>query len=596
MSTTMVQPLPRLLADLRVPARDGSGLATDVLLPESPGAHPTIVVRTPYGRRRPFLYGFARHLNAAGFNILLQDCRSSADGDGGFLEHEESDGLATLEWLAGQPWADGQVGLLSLCISNLSNFLALTASPPPGIEIRTVANVIGVTSMHSSFYQQGALRLHHSLPWAVMLDPRWASAQAAWQQLPWDHLFRHLPVAGTAEEAGGASVIWQRLALAQPAYSADWETFDVRHRLAGLRTPVLHLSGWYDITLDQVLDLYGRLRSAAPGAPEQRLIVGPWDHSSIFASFLRNGIAATELGARAPINLLPVLRQWFERWFAGPRQQEAAACFAAQPETLLFVMDEEAWIGADGFPLAQATFQDFYLATGADRRGALVPRPAAAGEDSFLYDPEDPVPTRGGLIWPFASQGLVPGPADQSELENRRDILVYDSPPLAEDLVIAGPVEVDLWAATSAVDTDFTAKLVDAAPDGTARVIQDGIVRGRFRQGPVREELLEPHRPYLFRISLLATAHRFRAGHRVRLEVSSSNFPKFDRNLNTGDPLHTGTAGIPAAQTVFHGGARPSQLRLPVLSGPTLEALRWTPPAEWRVISKAEGERVARTA
>jgi putative CocE/NonD family hydrolase len=173
-------------------------------------------------------------------------------------------------------------------------------------------------------------------------------------------------------------------------------------------------------------------------------------------------------------------------------------------------------------------------------------------------------------------------------VERRPDVLVYDGAPLSQDLVVAGPVVVEIWAATSAVDTDFTAKLVDAAPDGTARIIQDGILRARYRQELDQEDFLEPHRPYFFRISLLATAHCFRAGHRVRLEISSSNFPKFDRNLNTGEPLHTGAVGIPAAQTVFHGGSRASRLRLPVLSRQSLDALRWTPPAEWRVTSKGE--------
>jgi uncharacterized protein len=589
--STANRPRQRLLSDLHVPAHDGIGLSTDVLLPETPGKHPTIVARTPYGRRRPFLYGFARHMNESGFNVILQDCRTSGEGDGGFLEHEESDGLATLEWLARQPWADGQVGLLSLCISNLSNFLALTATPPSGIEIRTVANVIGVTSLHAAFYQQGALRLHHNLPWSVMLDPRWATAQSGWQRLPWQRLYRHLPLAEAAAEAGGAAAIWRKLAVAQPAYGADWERFDIRHRLTGLRMPVLHLSGWYDITLDHVLDLYEQLQADSPGASEQRLIIGPWDHNSIFASFLRNGAAATELGARAPINLLPILRQWFERWLEGPRQQEAEAHFAGQPEVLLFLMGCESWLGADRFPLAQAMRQDLYLAP-----GALTAEPTGEGRDTFVYDPADPVPTRGGMLWPFPAQGLVPGPVDQSEVERRSDILVYAGPLLARDLCIAGPIEVELWAATSAVDTDFTAKLVDAAPDGTAQVIQDGIVRGRFQGGPDREELLEPHRPYLFRISLLSTAYRFQAGHRVLLEISSSNFPKFDRNLNTGEPLHMGTLGIPAVQTVFHGGTRASRLRLPVLSPSGLDALRWTPPAEWRVLAKAEGELVARTA
>jgi putative CocE/NonD family hydrolase len=200
-----------------------------------------------------------------------------------------------------------------------------------------------------------------------------------------------------------------------------------------------------------------------------------------------------------------------------------------------------------------------------------------AGCDRFLYDPQDPVPTIGGAIWPFSPLRLKPGQSDQSAVEERGDVLVYSGDPLPEDLTVVGPLEVELWAATSARDTDFTAKLVDVDPSGAARVVQDGVIRGRFHADPAQEGLLELHRPYRFAIDLQAVAYTFRAGHLLRLEISSSNFPKFDRNLNTAADAFSGTASMVARQTVFHGGEMASRLRLPVLPPSALEALRWHP-------------------
>ncbi|HEU0077124.1 MAG TPA: CocE/NonD family hydrolase [Longimicrobiaceae bacterium] len=580
----------RMLPGEAVPVGDGVVLKTDVHLPAIPGRHPTILIRTPYGRRRPFLLALARRLTNAGFAVAVQDMRASRDTSGWLLTTGRSEGSCTLTWLARQPWADGSVGMVGLCISSYFDFILASEPPPEGIELRAFVNLIGAVDVHASIYQQGALRLHWGLPWAAMLDFQWKGAPGAWQHLPWERLFRHLPVAEAADgiENGIADGIWGQL-MRHPAYGEAWQPLDASLGFGRVAIPVLHVSGWYDIILEHVLTAYGRLASPGGSGAEQRLIVGPWDHQSVFMSLL--GCGEDE---HRGIDIVRMACRWLERWFDVPARADAEAEFADEPPVTLFVMGEERWLGAREFPPAGVQAVDWYLTSGGGANGAagdghLVQSvPCAAGEDRFVYDPDDPVPTAGGVLWPFEQMGLVPGPADQRAIEERADVLVYSSGPLTEDLLLAGPVEVELWAATSARDTDFCAKLVDVAPDGTARVIQDGIVRGRFRESRTGESLLEPGRPYRFRISLSATAHCFCAGHCIRLDVSSSNFPKFDRNLNTGAPLHVCRDRVVAHQRLLHGGETPSRLRLAVLPGSAAAGLEWTPPSHWQATRTGE--------
>jgi putative CocE/NonD family hydrolase len=372
--------------------------------------------------------------------------------------------------------------------------------------------------------------------------------------------------------------LWRQV-IDQPIDDESWRKLDLRDRLQRIQAPVLHLSGWYDNALSQVLKAHEGLSVAADGrAPvPQALVVGPWDHQTIFFSLL-GGSLRTELGALASIELLPLVLNWFRRWM-GEAEAEPGARSSDLPGALLYVMEAQTWLEVDSFPPPGAWEESWYLdsdghANTAAGDGALVlVPPQVEGADRFVYDPTDPVPTCGGALWPFQAQGLQPGPLDQREVEERPDVLVYTSAPLEEDRLIAGVLRVELWAATSAVDTDFTAKAVDVAPDGTARVVQDGILRCRLATGG--DHLLEPGCRYRWTIEVGATTHCLRAGHRLRLEISSSNFPKFDRNLNTAAPIHTGDAGVACDQIIFHGGMTPSRLLLPLVPTTLMTTHRW---------------------
>ena len=574
------QPAPRILFRQQVPMRDGVHLCTDVYLPPDDGPRPAVVVRTPYGRNMQTLMRLAKSLNRSGCAVILQDCRGRYQSEGNFeLELEAPDGLDTLGWAAQQPWCNGDLGLYGASIAAFPNYIVATSPLPEGVRLRALVSVMGSVSLHAVVYRGGALLQHWALPWTTMMDPG-EMGQASWHQQPWPEVFRHLPLAEAPERFGMKASFWPQL-VAHPA-RRHWSALDASPRLPELEVPTLHLAGWQDFMLGESLEAYQSI-SAAP----QKLVVGPWDHGSVFTSLF-------EVSREAPTDfaLVDVISFFFERWLlsgddaaarAASRETQDAASAGAflrrDDSAIVYVEEDGRWLDLPQFPPANdvAVEQVWYLSSQgdaheADSDGALVPdRPMQMGRDTFRYDPDDPVPTVGGVVWPFPQADLLPGAADQSDVEQRADVLVYTGPTLEQDVVIAGSVEVELWASSSAPDTDFTAKLVELDLFGTPRIVQDAILRGRFATSLDREEPLAPGRPHRYRITLPALLRRFKAGHRLRLEISSSNFPKYDRHLNIAGALHSEARGLTADQTVHHGGATASLLRLRIMDPQQLD-------------------------
>lgn len=569
----------RILPRLSVLTRDGVSLCTDIFLNAIDEPAPTIVVRTPYGRNLPTLLRMASQLIQEGLCVLLQDCRGRYQSQGHYdWAREEDDTYDTLRWIVEQPWSNGRVGLMGMSVTTNPNCF-VAARPPPGVTVAAMVSVMGSISHHATVYSNGALTLHWALPWSVMMDQR-QMGRNTWQKLPWAKIFPRLPLRDATAGHIETPEYWTQM-LESPAYDEGWKRFDARPILTSLAVPTLHLSGLRDFMLEQTLGGFAAMASASPEG-HQKLVVGPWDHGSLFESFGAQSAASTSAGGGG-IDLLELIVAWYKRWLIGPGD---AAQADTGPPVLLHLSEDGGWIGTSAYPPPEAETLDFYLASGgragADLDdGALVREPPIDMKcDAFTYDPENPVPTVGGALWPFPAGGIIPGPLDQTEVEERPDVLVYTSAPLDDDLYAVGPIVVELWASTSACDTDFTAKLVDVDPLGVPRIVQDGIVRGRFhasKSGASAPELLEPHRPYCFVILLPATARRFYKDHRVRLEIASSNFPKFDRNLNTISPCANGTVGMVAQQMVFHGGAMASRLRLSVIPRAHVELLRRNP-------------------
>ncbi len=332
------------------------------------------------------------------------------------------------------------------------------------------------------------------------------------------------------------------------------------YRYAEVTVPALNIGGWYDIFSKATIDLVNRVHAASRDHAVRRnqfVIMGPWTHG-----FGARKVGELDFGAEAALNVGDFQLRWFEYWLKG---RETGV--QDWPAFYLFVMGANRWRGENEWPLKRTRFTSYYLhssghANSVKGDGSLnTNQPDEEKPDLFTYDPNDPVPTVGGnnLV------GATAGPVDQSKVEAREDVLIYASSPLDQDLEVTGPVKLLLWASSSAKDTDFTAKLVDVHPDGKAYNLCDGILRGRFRNGPDKPLLLEPGKTERFEIDLWVTSNVFLRGHRVRVEVSSSNFPRFDRNPNTGHAFGSDAELVTAKQTILHDRDHPTHLLLPVI-------------------------------
>lgn len=572
--------------DVPVPMRDGTVLRADVWRPAGPGRFPVLLQRLPYDKSGSLTsqhYAGLEPLRAvgAGYAVVIEDTRGRFASGGTFrpFDQETADGADTVAWAAAQPFCDGRVGMYGASYFGATQLLAAVGRPAA---LRAIAPHLTAAEYYDGWsYQGGAFQLGFALLWALTsLAPEelrrraragedTAALESALRELfadPWS-AYRRLPL--TDQPAIGALVPAYREWLAHPERDAYWRATAIDDRYDQIAVPALHIGGWYDIFLAGTLRNYAELRKRAAGARAragQRLIVGPWAHAVPHDTVgeVTFGLDASQ----AALDLTAAHLRWFDAALAdGPLDDE--------PRVRLFVMGVNRWRDEDGWPLARARSVPLYLRSGGRANslrgdGVLSFEPPAADEppDAFLYDPRRPVPTVGGSTFlPGLLTGLHAGPRDQRGVEERDDVLVYTTAPLPEDLEVTGPLRLVLHAASSAVDTDWTAKLVDVHPSGRALNLADGILRARYRQGLDAPAPLEPGRPYAFGVDLVATSNVFRAGHRIRVEVTSSNFPRFDRNPNTGGAVAAARESelVPALQRVFHDAARPSHLVLPIV-------------------------------
>jgi putative CocE/NonD family hydrolase len=363
----------------------------------------------------------------------------------------------------------------------------------------------------------------------------------------------HLPV-GEFPPLSRAEAPWFYGWLDHPDHDAWWANRDVTDGLPAVALPGLHLVGWYDRFCRSTVANY--LAMGEAGAP-QRLVIGPWPHG------VPVQVASGDrfFGPRAFVEARDEVLRWYDRWL-----RDVPNGVDEEPPIRLYVLGEDAWRDATAWPLPGTRFARFHLRSGggANTRGgdgSLDEQPPGADEpaDRYVYDPADPTPSvPGRLARPF-------GTVDQGPIEDRPDVLVYSTPALERDVVVIGPVEATIWAASSAVDTDWVVKLVDVAPDGRVDRLCEGMVRARYRHSHASPSPLEPERVYEYRIELGPVGNRFRAGHRIRVEVASASFPQFDRNMNTGGRFGVEASGVPASQRVLHDADHPSYVVLPIV-------------------------------
>jgi putative CocE/NonD family hydrolase len=363
----------------------------------------------------------------------------------------------------------------------------------------------------------------------------------------------HLPLRTADVAATGRLTPMYQKALDHPAFDSFWRAISIRERIEEIRVPVYSVGGWYDNFVESDLEAFAALHKSTGLS---RIVVGPWPHNMSYK------FRDVDFGPESQVAVRGLQLAWFDHWLKGADSPQLSS-----PPVKIFVMGSNKWREEREWPPAEARPRAFYLRSGGGANtlkgdGRLADdAPVAGASDRFVFDPLDPAPARGGAV--CCNPIVFPwGPMDQRPVEARKDVLVYSTPPLTADLEVIGPVRVTLYAATSARDTDFTAKLVDVAPDGYARNLTDGILRLRYRDSLERPSLASPGEVYRITIDAGVTANVFLKRHRIRLEISSSNFPRFDRNSNTGGQIADETRLLKATQTVYHDRERPSQFVL----------------------------------
>lgn len=551
--------------------RDGVTLRADIYRPAGEGTFPVLLQRTPYNKDNTA--EFARQAAARGYLVVVQDVRGRYTSGGEWypFKYETQDGYDTVEWAASLPHSDGRVGMFGGSYVGATQMLAAIGHPP---HLAGICPVVTASNYHENWtYQGGAFEQWFDESWTAGLAQdtfnravrQATNALTGSQVLP----LRDFPLFNL-EVAPGSSNLTRKLApyfldwLAHPSYDDYWRQWSIEEQYSQIRVPALTVAAWYDIFQGGSLRNYVGMKAHA-GTEEarqgQRLLITIGGHAGTGRKIgdVDFGPAAAEYDENA------ITLDWYDYLFKGKQNR-----FAGPKPVRLFVMGINAWRDEDSWPVERARPTRFYLHSAGRANTAKgdgwLSRVSAYSEpdDSFVYDPAHPVPTVGGPLC-CDTLHLEPGPRNQAEVETRRDVLVYSTPPLEESLEVIGPVSLDLWAKSSAVDTDFTAKLVDVSPDGFARNLTEGIVRARYRESTREPRLLKPGVVYHFTIDMWSTGNVFLKGHRIRLEVSSSNFPRFDRNLNTGKNGATGSAFVQAANIIVHDHTHPSALVLPVV-------------------------------
>jgi len=554
--------------NVKVVMRDGVVLRADIYRPAAEGKFPVLLQRTPYDRRN---FEFGLKGAQRGFVVIIEDVRGRYASDGDFYTfvNEPNDGYDTVEWAAALPYSNSKVGMFGGSYVGATQMLAAIAHPP---HLAGICPVVTSSNYHDSWtYQGGAFEQWFNQSWSSglaqdTLNRNVAKSTNAVNGM-WKQPLSMYPLFPVSEANANAAALapyyldW----LAHPNYDAYWKKISIEEHFGDIHVPALHIPAWYDIFLGGSLKNYMGIRDhggSEAARKGQHMLVAIGGHSGSDRK-----VGDVDFGADAAFHEDEVTLQWYEFLFKDAKNQ-----FSSKP-VKIFVMGANIWREEDDWPLARARETKYFLhsngkANSLRGSGTLTTAaPGKEGEDSYVYDPGKPVPTVGGPLC-CDGQHWQPGPRDQRGVESRDDVLVYSTPPMAADLEVTGPVSLQLWAKSSAADTDFTAKLVDVGPDGFAQNLTEGIIRARFRDSQETPALLTPGQVYELTIDLWATSNVFKKGHVVRLEVSSSNFPRFDRNPNTGEMKYLAGdisgAMIPATNAVLHDSEHPSVLHLPV--------------------------------
>jgi uncharacterized protein len=552
--------------------RDGTLLAASVTRPSGKSPFPTVVCRTPYDRAKTPQPAVDERWACAGYAFLRQDVRGRFDSAGEFypFRDDPNDGYDTIEWIAQQDWSDGKVGLWGFSHIGIVQYLTAPTRPPH--LTAAIPLVAPVSVYHRWWYQGGAFRLGFNLAWVILLAqdnlrhfPKRMAQLMEDQEQVWETaeqmlnldikpLFRAWSFDDYQSISGVFGNNWFKDFMEHPDYGPFWHAYDFNRQHAEMETPMLHIGGWYDTFCQGTIDSYVGLKQNAKtkvAREAQRLIMGPWFHVSLG----QREVGELDFGeALLEVDPFETQKRWFDHWL-----RNIDNGVNGEPPIQIFVMGENVWRSEEEWPLSRQQLTPYYMHSD----GAMNREPPGDEHPlTFTYDPADPVITLGGCEW----VNYPRGPFDQKPLDGRQDILRFLTEPLMQDIEVTGQIFAHVWASSTARDTDITAKLIDVYPDGKAYNICDGILRGRYRETVERQVLMEPNESYEFVIDMWSTSNLFPRGHRIRVDISSSNFPRFDANPNTGDMALGGPARTKKADnTIYFDRERSTHIVLPII-------------------------------
>ena len=546
--------------NVMVPMRDGVKLAADIYFPLSLKKAPVILIRTVYGKLIGMSIGStsaARLFARNGYIVIVQDVRGRGRSRGEFYPfiHDGADGSDTIAWIRQRPWFNGRLGTMGVSFLGIAQWLEA-----PGQDIDAMYGFFTSPDLTRVMCRGGQLNLLTVFNWAMLLgEGKNMNLRAMFNIEQLATCLNSLPL-NAADDLASGDVNYFDDSLDTAGIFQTIASVDVTARFADITAPLFSVAGWYDMFLGpQLLDYQRMLEQGGGNAGRSILIVGPWGHGP-------SGDGSVEFENSSPatsVNEATVLA-WYDYWLRD------AGSIEAMPRVRIYVMGANVWRDEYEWPLARTVYTPYYLhsngsantASGGGILSAVKPD-SDEQSDNYTYNPLDPVPTLGG-------NNLITniGPYDQRSVEERQDVLCYTTGELSQDMEVTGPISAVLYAATDALDTDFTAKLVDVYPDGRVINLQDGIVRALYRDNdPLHPTPLTPGAVERYDIDLWATSLIFKKGHRMRVEISSSNFPRYNRNLNTLEPVPTATLAVSASQRIFHSVQYPSHILLPVIPG-----------------------------
>ena len=552
-----------------IPMRDGVILYADVYRPVKNDRYPVLVSRTPYSTQRyPNAYEEPLFFASRGYVYVFQDVRGRHESEGKWepFRNDIEDGYDSVEWAARQPWSNGKVGMQGHSYGGHVQWRAAMAKPP---HLVTIFPMVASTSLYHNWVTlNGAWRLSFNFGWGadrqesrIMQNTGVHTMKNGPESQRYDKALPYLPLIGMQELLGRHAQFYTDW-IKHPDYDDYWKALNVEEVFEQIGIPIHTHGGWFDIftqgTQHGYVGISQRGKTAA-ARKQSHMVIGPWEHG------VSQKTGDLDFGPDARVEREIFELPWFDFWLKG-----AANGVGTEAPVTLFVMGKNVWRQESEFPLARTQYRKMYLSsaghanTGAGDGSLSWDTPAESSTpDRYDYDPKNPVPSTGGNN--CCGTPTLSGPRDQRRIENRNDVLVYTSAPLSKELEITGPVKVVLHAASDAVDTDFVAKLIDVYPDGRAINVCEGILRARYREGADRPKLLEPGKSYELAIDLVGTSNVFLKDHRLRVDVTSSHFPEFDRNPNTGKAFGISSEVKTARQTIYHSATQPSHILLPVI-------------------------------